>query len=40
MRVQEFIIENIKKLDEIYIMFNSGVVYKEFIDCYKNGYFN
>ena len=37
---QEFIIENIKKLDEIYIMFNSGVVYKEFIDCYKNGYFN
>ena len=31
---------NIKKLDEIYIMFNSGVVYKEFIDCYKNGYFN
>ena len=32
--------KNIKKCAEICIMLNSGVVFKEFIDCYKNGYLN
>ena len=30
---------NIKKLAEICISINNGKLYKEFIDCYKNGYF-
>jgi len=30
----------IKKCTEICIMLSSGVVYKEFIDCCKNGYLN
>lgn len=30
----------IKKCAEFCIILNSGVIFKEFIDCYKNGYFN
>ena len=30
----------IKKCAEICIMLNSGVIFKEFVDCFKNGYFN
>jgi hypothetical protein len=30
----------IQMCSEICIMLNSGVVFKEFIDCYKNSYFN
>jgi hypothetical protein len=30
----------IKKCAEICIMLNSGVVFKEFVDCFNNGYFN
>ena len=32
--------KKIQKCSEICIMLNSGVVFKEFIDCYKNSYFN
>ena len=32
--------KKIERCSEINIMINSGVVFKEFIDCYKNSYFN
>lgn len=30
----------VKKLAENDIMIRNGILYKEFIDCYRNGYFN
>jgi hypothetical protein len=35
----EVIQRKMKKISEILIMFQSGEVFKEFVDCYRKGYF-
>ena len=36
----EILIRKIKKIAEICVILHKGIIFREFIDSYRNGYFN